>query len=178
MFYQILLFMPLKIVFGAFFSFLFLSFTAFFSFSSSHEVEEGSLVSGHVCLRTPPEGGRAGRLRHKQIHQKKEKRAGPEPSAPPQQSDKWWEDVETRRLGGRSAGLGMELADGSRRPSRLNSPRARPPPRPPSFVFVTACFLLCTATGRLFVKVRSRDVFPEKVGAAERARRSRDVGCL
>lgn len=83
MFYQILLFMPLKIVFGAFFSFLFLSFTAFFSFSSSHEVEEGSLVSGHVCLRTPPEGGRAGRLRHKQIHQKKKKRAGPEPSAPP-----------------------------------------------------------------------------------------------
>ena len=44
----------------------------------------------------------------------------------------------------------------------LASPRARPPPRPPSFVFVTACFLLCTATGRLFVKVRSQDVFQRK----------------
>lgn len=42
-------------------------------------------------------------------------------------------------------------------------PRARPPLHPPSFIFVTACFLLCTATGRLFVKViagvRSQAVF-------------------
>lgn len=37
---------------------------------------------------------------------------GPEPSAAPQQSDKWWEDVEPAGLGVRTAGLGMELADG------------------------------------------------------------------
>lgn len=165
--------MPLKIVFGAFF--FFLSFTAFFSFSSSHEVEEGSLVSGHVCLRTPPEGGRAGRLRHKQIHQKKKKsRAGAISS--PQQSDKWWEDVETRRLGGRSAGLGMELADGSRRPSRLAT---RSPTSASSFICLCYRLLPPVHSHRPAVcKSQKSGCFSEKVGAAERARRSRDVGCL
>lgn len=61
MFYQILLFRPLKLwsrlgFFCFVFLLFFLRFTAFFSFSSSQEVEKGSLVSGHVCLGTPPEG--------------------------------------------------------------------------------------------------------------------------
>lgn len=88
MFYQILLFVPLKLWSGLFF-FLFLSFTAFFSFSSSPEVEEGSLVSGGVCLRTPPEGAALADSDTNRFI-----KAGPEPSAPPRQSDEWWEDAE------------------------------------------------------------------------------------
>lgn len=50
----------------------------------------------------------------------------------------------------RRCGNGACLMDRDVHPS---SPLARPPLHLPSFVFVTACFLLCAATGRPFVKV-------------------------
>ena len=93
------------------------------------------------------------------IKKKKKSRAGAISS--PQQSDKWWEDVEPAgSVAGPPVWERSSLMD---RDVHLASPRARPPPRPPSFVFVTSCFLLCTATGRLFVKVRSQDVFQRKL---------------
>lgn len=150
---------------GAFF---FFSFTVFFSFSSGREVEEGSLVSGHVCFRTPPEGAE---LADSDTNRFIKSRAGAISS---QQSDKWWADVEPA---GSAAGPPIwkwsSLMDRDVHPT---SPRARPPLHPPSFVFVTACFLLCTATGRLFVKVtagvRSRLFFRKTLSC----RKSSDVG--
>ncbi|TKS87197.1 Fibroblast growth factor receptor 3 [Collichthys lucidus] len=100
-------------------------------------VEQGSLVSGHVCFRTPPEGPELADCDTNRFIRSSSQINGGRTWSP--------------RLGDRTAGLGMELADGSRRPSRLAV--RSPPLHPPSFVFVTAGFLLCAATGRLFVKV-------------------------
>lgn len=119
MFYQILLFMPLKTVVG------WISFTAFFSFYS----EKFTKGSGKwTCLfEDPTWSGQAGR--HKQIHQKS-------PPSTPLSSQingggmtgpRAWQQF------GNGSGWWMETS---------TPPHARPPLLPPSFVFVSVCFLL------------------------------------
>lgn len=87
--------------------FLFLSSAAFFSFSLRGELGEGSLVSGHVCFWTPPEGAE---LADCDTNRFIKSRAAAISS--PRRSDRWREVVEPPGLGGGTAGLGMELADG------------------------------------------------------------------
>lgn len=145
MFYQILLFMPLKLWSGLFC--FFFSFTAFFSFSSRGEVQEGSLLSGHVCLRTPPEGAEPADSDTSRFIRS---RVGAI-SSPSSQINGGWEDVEP--AGSAARPLVWKWSPLMDRDVRPTSQCDRPPLLPPSFVFVTACFLLCTATSQLFVKV-------------------------
>lgn len=77
MFYQILLFMPLKLWSGPFFLIF---------------LQSRSLVSGHVCFRTPPEGSEPA---DPDINRSIKKQARAIVFFP-QQSDKWREDAEPK----------------------------------------------------------------------------------
>lgn len=120
-------------------------------------LQSRSLVSGHVCFRTPPEGSEpADPDINRSI--KKQTRAI---VFFPQQSDKWREDAEPK---GSAEWPQIQkwslLMDGDVHPT---SPLTRPPLHPPSFIFVTSRFVPCAATGLLFVKVTDIGLVPRCV---------------